>query len=91
MNDEYDEDALFDFPCRFPIKAMGEASDEFEITVVEIIRRHVDDLHEGAVNVRPSRNGRFVSVTCTIEAHSREQLDNIYRELSSHPLIKVAL
>lgn len=91
MFEDYDADNLFDFPCEFPIKAMGVAGDEFEIAVLEIIRRHVDDLQEGAVKMRPSRTGKFVSITCTIKAESREQLDSIYRELSSHPLIKVAL
>jgi len=85
------EDDLFEFPCRFPIKAMGAASDDFELLVVGIVRRHAPDLGEAAVSTRPSRNGRFLSVTCVIQAQSRAQLDEIYRELSAHPAVKMAL
>lgn len=72
-----------EFPCSFPIKVMGRASERFELKVVAIVRRHVPDLGEGAVRTRLSREGRFVSVTVTIQAHSREQLDALYRELSA--------
>lgn len=76
-------DELFDFPCEFPIKAMGKATPELEIAVMQIMNRHVPDLGEGAVKMRESRNGNYVSITVTINARSREQLDAIYIELSS--------
>jgi len=86
-----DDDTLFDFPCRFPIKAMGRDEDDFETTVVGIVRRHVPDLGEGAVTTQPSRNGRFVSVTVTFTATSRDQLDAIYADLTAHNQILMAL
>jgi putative lipoic acid-binding regulatory protein len=86
-----DDDTLFDFPCRFPIKAMGRDEDDFETTVVGIVRRHVPDLGEGAVTTQPSRNGRFVSVTVTFTATSRDQLDAIYADLTAHDQVLMAL
>ena len=84
------ENAL-QFPCRFPIKAMGMSSIELDIHVVEIIRRHVDDLHEGAVTSRPSKGGKYTSVTVTITATSKQQLDAIYQDLTDSPLVLMAL
>jgi putative lipoic acid-binding regulatory protein len=74
--------SLLEFPCQFPIKAMGKAGADFDAHVVEIVRRHVPDLAEGAVRLQPSRNGNYVSVTVTFEASSQQQLDALYRELS---------
>ncbi len=79
------------FPCRFAVKAMGLAENDFEALVVEIVRRHVHDLGEGAVKSRPSTGGKYLAVTCTIQATSREQLDAIYRGLSSHKQVKWAI
>lgn len=79
------------FPCHFPIKAMGMSSIELDIHVVEIIRRHVDDLHEGAVTSRPSKGGKYTSITVTITATSKQQLDAIYQDLTDSPLVLMAL
>jgi len=78
-----DEESPLKFPCEFPIKAMGRATPELEIAVLEIMHRHVPDLGEGAVRTRQSRNGNYLSITVTIQAKSREQLDAIYMELTS--------
>lgn len=78
-----DEESLLKFPCEFPIKAMGRATPELEIAVLEIMNRHVPDLGEGAVRTRESRNGNYLSITVTIQARSRDQLDAIYMELTS--------
>ena len=78
-----DEDSPLKFPCEFPIKAMGRATPELEIAVLEIMNRHVPDLGEGAVKSRKSRNGNYVSITVTIQARSREQLDAIYMDLTA--------
>ena len=86
-----DQETLFDFPCRFPVKAMGRDVDDFEATVVGIVRRHAPDLGEGAVTTQPSRSGRFVSVTVTITATSRDQLDAIYAELTANDQVRMAL
>lgn len=79
------------FPCEFAIKAFGLASDEFEVTVLTIIRNHVETLREDAIKNRPSKDGKYIALTIMIEAESKEQLDAIYGELSSHPLVLMAL
>lgn len=84
-------DSLFEFPCRFPIKAVGRSGDDFDLEVVNIVRRHAPDLGEGSVRSSPSRRGNFVSVTVTITATSREQLDAIYRELNAHKAVLMTL
>ncbi len=77
------EDSPLIFPCSFPIKVMGHARDDFDAIVVEIVRRHHPDISEGAVNVRASSNNKYLSVTVTINAQSREQLDAIYQDLTN--------
>lgn len=70
------------FPCDFPIKAMGKTSANLESMVVTIIRKHVNDLGKGAIRERLSSGGKYTSVTVTIRATSRAQLDAIYQDLS---------
>jgi putative lipoic acid-binding regulatory protein len=84
-------ESALQFPCRFPIKAVGKAGVELDILVVEIVRRHVRDLREGAVTSRASKGGKYTSVTILIEASSKEQLDGIYRDLSACPDVLMAL
>ncbi len=79
------------FPCHFPIKALGITSTELDIRVVQIIRRHAPDIQEGAVTSKPSRNGKYTSVTVTILATSKQQLDAIYQDLSEAPEVIMAL
>jgi len=86
-----DADSIIKFPCEFPVKAMGEAGDEFDSLVVSLVRRHCPDILEGAVKTRLSKGGRYMSVTVTVQARSRRQLDCIYRELTAHERVLVAL
>ena len=86
-----DEESPLRFPCEFPIKAMGRATPELEIAVLEIMNRHVPDLGEGSVKTRESRNGNYISITVTIQARSRDQLDAIYMELTSCEYIVFAI
>ena len=79
------------FPCEFPIKAMGLAEPDLDAMVVQIISHHVDSLSEGAVRSKPSRHGKYQSITVTINAESQEQLDAIYQELSAHQKISIVL
>ncbi len=72
------------FPCQFPIKAMGPDSGELTSVVWGIVSRHAPETPAGAIRTSSSRQGRFLSVTVTITAHSREQLDAIYAELNAH-------
>ena len=82
---------LLRFPCRFPIKAMGLAEEGFDDLVVAIVREHAPDLHQGGVVTRPSKGGKWLSVTVTIQATSRAQLDAIYKALSDHEKVVMAL
>lgn len=86
-----DQETLFEFPCEFPIKVMGETADDFDAFVVSIIRKHVDDIPEGAATSRASSGGKFQSVTVTFTATSKAQLDAIYRELTACSRIKMVL
>jgi putative lipoic acid-binding regulatory protein len=85
------EETLLRFPTLFPIKAMGKREDGFAQAVLAIILKHAPDFDARTVEMRPSKNGNFLSVTATINAQSRAQLDDIYRALSSHPLVLMAL
>jgi putative lipoic acid-binding regulatory protein len=85
------EDSLLQFPCDFPIKVMGQRQDGFAQAVLEVVLRHAPDFDAAAMEMRPSAKGAFMSLTCTIHAVSREQLDALYRELSAHPLVKIVL
>lgn len=85
------QETLLEFPCSFPIKAMGLADAEFEARVIELVRKHAPDLGEGAVRSVDSKGGKYLSVTITVQATSREQLDNIYRELTACEQVLMAL
>lgn len=84
-------DSLFNFPCAFPLKIMGSADAALAQTVLDIVVRHDPGFDGATMAMRASSGGKYVSLTCTITAVSREHLDGIYRELSAHPLVKVVL
>lgn len=84
-------ETLLEFPCQFPIKAFGKSRDDFDAVVIEIVRRHVSDIREGAVTSRPSKGGSYTAVTIVIEATSRAQLDAIYQGLTDCPDVLMAL
>jgi hypothetical protein len=77
------QESIIQFPCDFPIKAMGLATAEFDAVIVEIVRRHAPDIGEGAVTSRSSANGKYVSITVTVRARSQAQLDAIYMDLTA--------
>ena len=79
------------YPIEFPIKVMGRREPGFAKTVVDIVRKHAPDFDEATVQMRPSRKNTYLSVTCTIDAKSREQLDALYRELNDHPAVVMVL
>jgi len=79
------------FPTDFPIKIMGRRVDHFAQEIAAVVRRHAPDFDPATLELRASRAGNYLSVTATIRATSRAQLDALYRELSSHPLVKVVL
>ncbi|NMG37004.1 DUF493 family protein [Azoarcus sp. TTM-91] len=82
---------LIEYPCDFPIKIMGARVEGFAQAVVEVVLRHAPDFDAAAIEMRPSSKGNYLAVTCTFRAVSQLQVDNLYRELTSHPMVKVVL
>ena len=85
------EESLLKFPCAFPIKMMGRDTPEFRETARSLVEKHTGPINEAAINNALSRNGNFVSITITVDAQSQEQLDDIYRDVSSHEDVLMAL
>jgi hypothetical protein len=85
------EETLFEFPCDFPIKIVGLASDDFGQFVLDIVTKHVGELAQERVVSRPSRDGRYLSLTCTFSADSRAQVDALYSDLTSEDRILMVL
>lgn len=82
---------LLDFPTPFPIKVMGRRDGGFAQSVMEIVLKHAPDFEPATMEMRPSRQGKYLSLTVTIEARSREQLDALYQELCDHPSVVMVL
>ena len=85
------EATLLKFPCDFPLKVMGRRSDDFRSIVLGIVQKHAGDIDSTRIEERPSRDGNYLSLTCTFAAESREQLDALYRELTSCERVLVVL
>ncbi|GAB4165117.1 MAG: YbeD family protein [Rhodocyclaceae bacterium] len=85
------ESAALTFPCDFPIKVMGRRQEGFAQGVAALVLRHAPDFDAGSMQMRASRHGTYLALTCTIRARSREQLDALYRELTAHPGVAVVL
>jgi len=81
----------FQFPCDYQVKAMGLDDGDFRDTVVEIIGNHCEKINEERIVCRGSANGKYLSVSVTIEAQSRQQLDAIYEELTAHEKVLMRL
>ena len=84
-------DSLPAFPCDFPIKVMGRKEGRFAQSVMEIVLRHAPEFDAATMEMRPSRQGTYLSLTCTVHAVSREQLDALYQELCDHPSVVMVL
>ena len=84
-------DTLLEFPCRFPIKAMGRAGRGFQAIVTHIVRTHAELWPGEPVRTNESRNGNYVAVTLVVRATSQEQLDAIYQDLTDSPEVLMAL
>lgn len=80
-----------EYPVEFPVKVMGRNVAGFAQTVSAIVRKHAPDFDPSTLEMRPSRQNNYLSVTCTIVATSREQLDALYTELSGHPMVSMVL
>lgn len=84
-------DTLFEFPCAFPLKVMGRRTDDFRSLVLGIVQKHVGTITAENIEERPSKDGNYLSLTCTFTAHSKAQLDGLYRELTSCERVLVVL
>jgi putative lipoic acid-binding regulatory protein len=85
------QDSLITYPSAFPIKVMGEQVEGFVTAITNVARAFDPHFDETSLQLRPSKGGRYLGITLTITATSREQLDELYRTLSSHPMVKVVL
>ncbi|HEX2540457.1 MAG TPA: DUF493 family protein [Caldimonas sp.] len=89
--DAPDRPSLIEYPSPFPIKVMGTNVDGFVHAVTAIVRRFDPVFDAATVELRPSSGGKYLGVTVTVTATSREQLDELYRTLSTHPMVRVVL
>jgi uncharacterized protein len=85
------EQSLIEYPSAFPIKVMGTHADGFAEAVISIARQFDPAFDASTIESRPSKGAKYLSLTITITATSREQLDELYRTLSTHPMVKVVL
>jgi putative lipoic acid-binding regulatory protein len=85
------DDSLITYPCHFPIKVMGHAQPEFVPALCHIARQFDPDFDEATIELRDSKGGNYQGVTLLVQVHNRAQLDELYRTLSGHPMVKVVL
>ena len=85
------KESLIEYPSRFPIKIMGARVDGFVAAITHIAKQFDPAFDAATVELRESKGGKYLGITVTITATSREQLDELYRTLSSHPMVKVVL
>lgn len=85
------EPSLIEYPSAFPIKVMGAQVDGFTEAIVAVARRFDPGFDADTVESRPSKGGNYLGLTITVTATSREQLDELYRTLSTHPMVKVVV
>ncbi len=85
------QNSIIDYPCDFPIKVLGQSQQGFAQAVMEVVLRHDPGFKAGTIEMRSSSKARYISLTCTIRATSREQLDALYQELCDHPQVVMVL
>ena len=83
--------SALEFPCAFPIKIMGRTQAGFAQAVLAVVQKHAPDFDAASLEMRASTAGNWLSVTATVNATSREQLDDLYRELVAHPMVVMVL
>ena len=86
-----ESESLIEYPCDFPIKVLGKTQAGFAQTVLNIVRAHAPDFDGATMEMKTSKQGRYLSVTCVIRATSRRQLDELYRALCDHPMVVMVL
>jgi len=85
------QESLIEYPCDFPVKVLGHAQAGYAQAVLEIVSRHAPGFDAASMAMKPSKHGKYLSLTCVIRAHSREQLDALYQELCDHPMVVMVL
>lgn len=85
------QESLLKFPCDFPIKIFGKRVENFAQEILKVVSEHAPDFDGETMEIRASAEKNYLSLTCTVRATSREQLDNLYRALHAHPLVKLLL
>jgi len=91
MADDSAIETLIEFPCDFPIKVMGETHAAFTAEIIKSIQTVLPNFDASYIEMRGSSGGKYISLTCTVYVTSKTQLDNVYRALTGHPMVKVAL
>jgi uncharacterized protein len=91
MTQPTNQPSLLVFPTAFPIKVMGRRVEGFAQEIAAVVRQHAPDFDTDTMEVRASKFGNYLSLTATVQATSREQLDTLYRALTGHPLVKIVL
>ena len=91
MTQDATQVSLIEYPCHFPIKVMGTAVDGFLEAMVQIVLQFDPSFDRRTIEQRPSKSGTYLGLTLSVHVTHREQLDEVYRTLSSHPMVKVVL
>ncbi len=86
-----ESESLIEYPCDFPIKVLGKTQAGFAQAVLGVVRKHAPDFDGSTMDMKTSRKGKYLSVTCVVRATSRQQLDDLYRELCDHPMVVMVL
>lgn len=85
------EQSLIEYPCDFPIKVMGLHVEGFAAAITHVVTQFDPGFDPATIEHRPSRGGNYLGLTITVRVTSREQLDELYRTLTTHPMVKVVL
>ena len=88
---ENPQETLIEFPCNFPIKVMGETHVDFSIEMIKAIQSVIASFDAKQIEMRGSSGGKYNSLTCTVYVTSKLQLDDVYRALTAHPMVKFVL
>ncbi len=84
-------ESLIEYPCDFPIKVFGLTQQGFAQAIATVVQKHAPGFDAATIEMRSSSGAKYISLTCTVNVTSREQLDNLYRDLTSHPMVKMVL
>lgn len=91
MSTTSNEASLIEYPCHFPIKVMGAAVPGFADAMAHVARQFDKGFDVQTIEHRPSKGGNYLGLTLSVWVTHRDQLDELYRTLSSHPMVKVVL